>query len=347
MATWHVIILILGIAAFFRDLAVLPALFGYVRGARVRDIEKEATPRMRLLVQAAGGQPGLEENVIAALRQNYPPFQARFLHDDGDSAAANAIRAAQEAVTDLAGDVGAPPRRLAAVSGGVRPDPLFLRDIAHSLAEAEWVGLPTVLIGAKGRGAQLLALTVNVDLLAMVVMGDGRWLPTGALGTRAGNVEDEESLAEHLDDGLIEGPGEIGRRPVVAPAPTLATLTESRDEIAARMRPLKALAPVLFHLWGVHSMAPALLLLATPSGGGWATIILFGLLLLTRLISTVLVDARLCRDLSTIRALAQLPFLWFVEPAAYWVAWRSKSEEQEGEGEESEAEGEADVRAPA
>jgi len=343
MATWHVCILVLGVFALLRDLAILPALIGYVRGARVRDIEKEATPRMRLLVRARGGQVGLEENVVAALRQNYPPFQVRFLHDAGDAAAESAVRAAQEAVTDLADDDAAPPRRLAAVSGGVRPDPLFLRDVAHSLAEGEWVGFPSVLVGATGRAAQLLALTVNVDLLAAVLMGDGRWLPTAALGAHADSVGDETSLANHLDHGLIEGPGAIGRRPLLAPAPTLATLAESRDEIAARMRPLKAHAPVLFHLWGVHAMAPALLLLATPSGGGRVTLILFLLLLLTRLVSTAIVDIKLCRDLSTIRALVQLPILWFIEPAAWWVAWRSKHDEEDERGEGQEAEGKAEA----
>ena len=117
----------------------------------------------------------------------------------------------------------------------------------------------------------------------------------------------------------------LGRRPVVTRAPEKETLAEARDEIAARMRPLKTHAPVLFHLWGAHALAPLLCVLALPTG-----LVLLGpflLLLLTRLLTTALIDLRLCRDLSTIRALKQLPLLWIHEPLAWWTAWTKSGTE--------------------
>ena len=328
MAILHGLVLLIAIVAILRDVALLPALIGYLRGTRVRDFEKEATPRMRLLVQAKGGLPDGPENAVAALRQNYPPFQAAFFFAEEDQEAAAAAQAAREAVTDLAGDDAEPPRLIAAVSAAARPDPLFLRDVAHTLIDNEWVGFPSVVVGAEGRGAQLVALTANVERFGAMLMGDGRFLPTAALGARATLVEDEATLVEHLDQGAMEGPGCLGRRPLQVRSPEPTTIAGARDEIAARMRPLKRHAPVLFHLWGVHAIAPALCLLALPTGGVWTMLAPFLLLLLTRVATTLLVDLKLCRDLSTTRALKRLPLLWIHEPLAWWAAFAKRETEK-------------------
>ena len=184
MVLLHGLVLLVAVVALLRDLALLPALFGYLRGTRVRDFEKEPTPRMRLLVRLRGEHTGLEENALAALRQNYPPFQARFVHADDDEAAADAARAAHEAVTDLAGDDADAPQFIAAVSGATRPDPLFLRDVAHGLIENDWVSMPSVLVGAEGRAAQLVALTTNVAWFGAVLDG-GRSFPADGRDRRS------------------------------------------------------------------------------------------------------------------------------------------------------------------
>ena len=87
--------------ALLRSLAGTVASRRYLRRANVRSIPKGPTPPIPLLKPVYGEEEGLEENLGATLRQNYPDFEVLFLHEREDDPALAAVHAAMRRVPDV------------------------------------------------------------------------------------------------------------------------------------------------------------------------------------------------------------------------------------------------------
>ena len=79
--------LAVGGLAVLRQAVGLALLLRFLRRARVASIPKGPTPPLTLIKPLYGADPGLEENLVATLRQNYPEFEVLFVHERPDDPA--------------------------------------------------------------------------------------------------------------------------------------------------------------------------------------------------------------------------------------------------------------------
>lgn len=278
--------LVLGGLALARHALLLPPFLLYLRRARVSSIPKGPTPPISL-VKPLRDVPGLEENLVATLRQNYPEFEVVF--EGGDEAARAAAEAAARAVPDV--PVRSEPGHGIVVRAGpsVRPDPLHLRDVANGLAAAGAVSFVPVLFGMRSFGARLAGLLADTELLLAAVAGRGKALTGETVAARG---------------GAPKGAG-LARRAERLFAPDAGPATVIR---AARR--LRTTLPVPHALALVSSLAPALLLAAPTAAGLW----MLAAHTAVRALVAAIVDLRFCWDRSLARALPLLPLLWVYEP---------------------------------
>jgi ceramide glucosyltransferase len=199
-----------GIAAALRYAVALPLLFRYLRRARVRAIPKGPTPPLSLLKPVYGAVPGLTENLVASLRQYYPALQVVFVHERPDDPALDSVAAARAMVPDVdamvlcdrAEDAANPKAAVliaahararhglvVAADADVRPDPLWLRDVANGLAEGDAVSFVPVTFGARTFWARLVALTFNSEGLLGVIASRGRAVTGATIGVRREALE--------------------------------------------------------------------------------------------------------------------------------------------------------------
>jgi hypothetical protein len=159
METLGWVALALGVASLLRTVAALPAFRSWLRRGRVRDFTAGETPPISI---RTAGPPN------AFLRQNYPDYE---------------VIADSPADTDVPVHVGGEPRHeiLLLANPALRPDPLFLRDVA----DGGRVAFIPVVCGAKSVRGRLLALAANTDaMLNALLFGAG--FARGAACTAAG-----------------------------------------------------------------------------------------------------------------------------------------------------------------
>jgi hypothetical protein len=279
MSALDVVAYAVGAVALLRGVVGLAFLHDFIRGAALKSIPKGPMPPLSVIVAARGDEPGLDENLQATLRQNYPKFELLLLQpEDGSVEAPEGVPDVE--IRSVRGDPLKEARyesRLFSDSRA-RPDPLYLRDAANGLQVASEVVFVPVLFGMRSLWSRLVALVVNTELApGMLMARAGATAPT----TRA-----------------IRSAG--GRAVLARRAVRLFCPRGRLRDAATAFRP--AAIPTAF--------APLLLLLA----GAWG---LLAALLLLRLLVAVAVDFRFCWDRSLVRSLPLLPLLWLLEPLGW------------------------------
>jgi ceramide glucosyltransferase len=343
--------LIAGSAAAARYVAGLFLLVRYLRRSRLRAIPAGPTPPLSLLKPLHGLEPDLESNLSASLRQNYPGFEVLFLSERADDPAGAVADAVVAEVPDVevrrlsglaagsgnpkaillsAGQVAARHEILVAADSDVRPDPLYLRDAANALANAEAVSFLPVLFGARGLWARAASLFWNTDGFLTLLLAGGKITNGATIGVRRATLERAGGFlgvatAGADDHALGRALRDAGARPALSRRPARVRAPEDpwRDQLAwvvRRLRVVSSGAPLGWFAFLPPALAPGLLLataLATPHGGA----ALAGLLALTaaRGLVAVAVDLRFVWDRSLLGALPLLPLLWVAEPAG-WLA---------------------------
>lgn len=348
----------LGGAALLRQLLGLLCLARYLRRARVASIPKGETPPISLLKPLYGEDPGLLENLEATLRQNYPGFEVLFLHERPDDPAAAIADAAMSRVPDvparriegrdpvavnpkvavvLRGEAEARHGILAVADSDVRPDPLYLRDVANALAEADAVSFLPVVFGMRGFWARLGGLLFDTEAILSILLGRGRVMTGATIGIRrealakvGGYRAVKDRIAEDYSMGeLLRGAGcrlALARRAARLYAPG-GGLRETARQAVRWARTVRSTAPLIYALALPLSAAPLLLLFE----GGCIALLLLALHTFVRASVALLVDFRFCWDRSLVRTLWLLPLLWILEPlnllAGLWgstVDWRGR-----------------------
>jgi len=342
--------LVCGAAALLRHAAALPLLLRYLARARVSRIPRGPTPPLSLLKPLYGAEPGLEENLVATLRQNYPAFEVLFLHERPEDPARGAARAAAARVPDvpvrflagrddsasnpkvavlLRGEAEAREEILVASDSDIRPDPLFLRDVANGLAERDLVFFPPVLFGAASAAARLNALFVNVEGFLSILLAGGRFVVGATIGVRrealraAGGYR---AVADRIADDADLGrafrragrPAALARRAARCHAPG-GSLREVASQTARWARTVRTAAPLLYLAALPVAFAPVALLAHAIAGGGAPPLLALLLHSLVRASVAAAVEFRFVWDRSLLRAIPLLPLLWIVEPAV-WIA---------------------------
>jgi len=329
------------VAALLRQGAGVLCLARYLSRARVASIPRGATPPISLLKPLYGEDPGLLANLEATLRQNYPDFEVLFLHERPDDPAASAADEAMRRVPDvparliegrdplaenpkvavvLKGEAEARHGLLAVADSDVRPDPLYMRDIANGLAEADAVSFVPVLFGMRGFWAKLGGLLFDTEAVLSVLLGAGRLMTGATVGVRkdaltkvGGYRAVADRIAEDYGLGvLLRRAGcrlTLARRAARLHSPG-GGFRETARQALRWTRTVRSAAPVVYGLSLPLSAAPLLLLYM-----GSATALLALLLhTLVRAVVAVLLDFRFCWDRSLVRALPLLPLLWVFEP---------------------------------
>jgi ceramide glucosyltransferase len=356
MIGW-VILWIAGLALLRQLLGIL-CLARFLRRARVSSIPKGETPPISLLKPLYGEDPGLLENLEATLRQNYPDFEVLFLHERPDDPAAAVADGAMARVPDvparriLGRDAAAANPKVAVVLRGeavarfgivavadsdVRPDPLYLRDIANGLADADAVSFVPVVFGMRGLWARLGGLLFDTEAVLTVLLGQGRAMTGSTVGIRRDALRKvggfravADRIAEDYSMGvLLRRAGcrvALARRAARLHAPG-GGFTETGRQAVRWARTVRTTAPLLYALALPLSTAPLLLLFH----GGATALLLLLLHTLARAAVALLVDFRFCWDRSLVRALPLLPLLWIAEPlnllaglAGSTVDWRGR-----------------------
>lgn len=329
----------------------LPLLFRYLRRARVRAIPRGPTPPISLLKPVYGEDPALEENLVATLRQNYPEFEVLVCHERAEDPALRAVEAARRAVPDVAvrtvagrdaqaanpkaavlihGEAHARHGIVAAADSDVRPDPLYLRDIANGLTDADAVSFAPVHFGMRTFWMRVMGLYVDTDAFLTILLA-GRHVTTGAtIGVRRealARIGGFRAVADAAADDHALGRAlarsgcrlALARRAARVHAPGGDFGTTLRW-IARWTRVVRSASPLVFWLSLPPAAAPPLLLAASVAaeGAGRALGLLL-LLTLLRAVVAVIVDFRFCWDRSLVRALPLLPLLWIFE-AVGWLS---------------------------
>jgi len=342
--------LILGTLALVRAVWGLLVLMRFLRRARVRSIPKGPTPPISLLKPVFGAEPGLEENLVATLRQNYPEFEVLILHERPDDPALRAADAAAAQVPDvtvrrLAGREEAQNPKVAVLLRGarearhdivvsadsdVRPDPLYLRDIANGLDDADAVSFVPVLFGMRTLGARLMALLINTDGVCSIIASRGQFTTGCTIGVRrealdriggygavADAIADDYALGEALKQAGCKLA--LARRAARVYTPGVGP-RETAAWVARWSRTVRSAAPWLHAAMLPAALAPGLLLLTCITGPFRGPAIgLLATLTLLRALVAVIVDARFCWDYTLLRSIPLLPLLWIFEPVG-WLA---------------------------
>lgn len=328
--------------ALLRQLLGLFCLARYLRRARVASIPRGPTPGISLLKPLYGEDPGLLENLEATLRQNYPDFEVLFLHERPDDPAAATADAAMARVPDvparriqghdpdaanpkiavvLRGEAEARHGILAVADSDVRPDPLYLRDIANALAAADAVSFVPVVFGMRGFWSRLGGLLFDTEAVLSVLLGFGRVMTGATVGIRrealakvGGFRAVADRIAEDYSMGiLLRRAGcrlAVARRAARLYAPG-GGLRETARQAVRWARTVRSTAPAIYALALPLSTAPLLLLCR----GDAFALLLLGLHTLVRASVALLVDFRFCWDRSLVRTLPLLPLLWILEPS--------------------------------
>ena len=331
----------IGGAAVVRQILGLACLARYLRGARVAAIPKGPTPPVSLLKPLYGEDPGLALNLEATLRQNYPDFEVLFLHERPDDPAAAIADAAMARVPDVAarrilgrdpeaanpkvavvlrGEAVARHGILAVADSDVRPDPLYLRDIANGLQDADAVSFLPVVFGMRGFWARLGGLLFDTEAVLSILLGGGRVMTGATVGIRrealakvGGFRAVADRIAEDYSMGeLLRRAGcrlALARRAARLYAPG-GGLRETGRQAVRWARTVRSAAPHLYALALPLSAAPLLLLCRMDA----TALLLLALHTVLRAAVALLVDFRFCWDRSLVRALPLLPLLWILEP---------------------------------
>ena len=339
--------LVAGGMALLRHAAGIGLLLRYVRRARVRTIPPGPTPPISLLKPLYGDEPGLEENLRATLRQNYPEFEVLFLHERPDDPAVAVAQRVLREVPDVDARFvqgrapgfanpkaavlarGAAEARhgiLAAADSDVRPDPLCLRDVAHGLAGAVLVSFVPVVFGTRGFWSRVAGLVVDTEGFLSLLLAGGQASTGATIGVRREALEAAggfEAVGDAAADDYALGLAFRSKRLRLALARRAARLhappTGRRDTMrwAVRWaRVVRTAAPGVYALGLALSLVPLLLLaaalLSPYAGAAWT---LLAAHTAARAVVAVAVDLRFCWDGSLVRSLHLLPLLWVLEPA--------------------------------
>jgi ceramide glucosyltransferase len=307
----------------------------------VSSIPKGETPGLSLLKPLYGEDPGLLDNLEATLRQNYPDFEVLFLHERPDDPAIAAADAAMRRVPDvparriqgrdpdaanpkvavvLRGEAVARHRIVAVADSDVRPDPLYLRDVANGLAGADAVSFVPVVFGMRGFWARLGGLLFDTEAVISVLLGRGRVMTGATIGIRREALDRvggfravADRIAEDYSMGvLLRRAGlrlALARRAARLHAPG-GGFRETGGQALRWARTVRSAAPLLYATALPLSAAPLLLLLH----GGSAALAALALHTAIRASVALLLDFRFCWDRSLVRALPLLPLLWIFEP---------------------------------
>ncbi|MHC4972918.1 MAG: glycosyltransferase [Planctomycetota bacterium] len=348
MTAFAVTALVLGAVAVLRQVVGLAAVLRYARRARLRSIPAGPTPSLSLIKPLYGADPGLEENLVATLRQNYPEFEVLFVHERADDPALAAVDAAMRAAPDVAArklagrDAGAANPKVAVLLRGeaearheilvtadadVRPDPLYLRDVANGLADADLVSFLPVFFGMRTFWARAVGLLLDTDSLLPLFVANGRVATGSTIGVRKEVLErigGYRAVADWIADdyGLGRAVQRAGGRLALARRPARlympgGGLGESAGWGVRWLRTVRSTVPAAYVALLLVAFAPLLLLagaLATPYAA--PALWLLGAHTVGRALAAILIDLRFCRDGSLLRSLHLLPLLWFLEPAA-------------------------------
>ena len=345
MQALTVLALVVGALALARSLWGLALFVRFLLGARVRVMPNGPTPPISVLKPVYGAEPGLEENLVATLRQNYPEFELLVLHERPDDDALPAVDAAAAQVPDvpvrrIAGREEAANPKVAVLMRGerearydilaqsdsdVRPDPLYLRDIGIGLEGADVVSFVPVMFGMKTFGAHLMAWLVNTDGLCAILMARGQ-ITTGctiavrreALRRIGGYGAVADAMADDYALGVaLRRAGcklALAKRAARLHTPGEGFLATVRW-VARWSRTVRGAAPWLHFLSLPTAIAPLLLLVSATR----PSLRMLAALTLIRVVIAFAVDIRICWDRSMVPGLVYLPLLWILEPLG-WLA---------------------------
>ncbi|MHC4134757.1 MAG: glycosyltransferase [Planctomycetota bacterium] len=348
MTAFAVVALVVGAVAVLRQVVGLGMALRYVRRARLRSIPEGPTPPLSLIKPLYGDDPGLEQNLVATLRQNYPEFEVLFVHERADEPALAAADAAARAVPDVSvrkvlgrdadaanpkvavlvrGEAEARHGILVAADADVRPDPLYLRDVANGLADADLVSFLPVFFGMRTFWARAVGLLLDTDSLLPLFVANGRVATGSTIGVRKEALErigGYRAVADRIADDYALGVAvkRAGGRLVLARRPARLYMPgggfgESTGWGVRWLRTVRSTVPAAYLALLFVALAPLLLLvcaLTTPSHV--PALWLLGAHTVGRALAATLIDLRFCRDGSLLRSLHLLPLLWFLEPAA-------------------------------
>ena len=332
--------------ALLRYAVGIAALRRFIRRADLRGIEKGPTPPLSLLKPLYGGEDALEENLVATLRQNYPDFEVLFLHEREDDPALEAVEAACARVADVdvrkvagrAPDAANPKAAvlirgqqearhgiLAAADADVRPDPLYLRDIANGLAESDAVSFVPVLFGMRSLAARAMALLVNTDGFLTQVMARGAFTTGATIAVKRDALERAggyRAVANAIADDYALGKALKAAGCTLGLARRAARIHAPEGGLGWAMRWLRTVrssAPLLY-LSALPMLAAPILLVAV-SLRYRAALIPLALLALAQVSVAVAIDLRFVWDRSLVRSLWLLPLVWLAAPLAWLIGW--------------------------
>jgi len=338
--------LVAGAVSLLRYLVSAPFFVRYLRRARVRSIPKGETPPISLIKPVYGDEPGLEERLVATLRQNYPVFEVIFVHERRDDPALRAVEAASRRVPDvsvrtvagreidaanpktaviLRGAAVARYDLVATADSDVHPDPLYLRDIANGLAEHDLVSFVPVFFGMRTIWARLVGLLYDTDPILAVIVSGGNMTTGSTIGVRREALEavgGYEVVADKAADDYALGVAfrEAGRRVGLARRAARVHMPGGgfRDTLRFLLRwgrVIRTAAPFHF-LVSVPLLATPLLLVLTALLTRFHAAALWMLLghALARGLVAIAIDLRFAWDRSLVRALPLLPLGWLWEP---------------------------------
>ncbi len=363
------IVSIVAAGAALRYALGLVAIVSWARRGRLDRLTNGDLPPISLVKPLYGAAPGLEANLEATLRQNYPEFEVLFAYERPDDPAlppARAAVAAVQATTQAGSDIAitwvnertdatnpkvavlvpavarASYDIVVAADDDVRPDPLYLRDIAAALENADAVSMAPVLVGTKTWPTRLAALAVNTDGLSSIVLARGRAVTGSTIGLTRTALEKSggwATVAQHIADDYSFGQVlhragcrvALARRPARLDSPG-GTLGETASWMLRWARTVKSAAPLWFFTAALFSVSPLVLLVLgclTPFKAVAFT--LLATITLLRAAIAFVVEIRFCRDTTMARAIPLLPLLWFVEPWGLFrallgntVVWRGR-----------------------
>lgn len=348
MTAFAVGALVLGAVAVLRQAVGLAMALRFARRANPRSIPAGPTPPLSLLKPLYGDEPGLEENLVATLRQNYPEFEVLFVHERADDPALAAADAAMRAVPDVEarkiagrdadvanpkvavlvrGEAQARHGILVSADADVRPDPLYLRDVANGLEDADLVSFLPVFFGMRTFWARTVGLLLDTDSLLPLFVADGRVVTGSTIGVRREVLERAggyRAVADRIADDFELGRAvqraggrlALARRPARLFMPG-GGLGESVGWGVRWLRTVRSTLPAAYVALLLVAFAPLLLVVALlvspyPAAALWLLVVHT----VGRAAAAALVDLRFCRDGSLLRSLHLLPLLWFLEPAA-------------------------------
>ena len=342
METLAWIAIALGAGSLLRTVRALVRLRPWLRGGRVRDFVAGATPPMSVLKPVYGDEPRLTENLTATLAQNYPDFEVLFLHERENDPALAAVEAARAAITDvdtrvlegaetdaanpkvgtvLRGEAAAKHDILVVADADAEVDPLWLRDIAHALEDADAAAFVPVYAGATTWFGRVVSLLKNTDGVMTAMVGAGDRLSGATIAVKRPALERVggwRAVKDAMADDAAMGAAlyKSGAKLALARRAQRVGIPDvDLAHVLRRLRTMRSAAPGPYLLGLVASFTPLLLLTAAVFAGSAIATAMLVVHALVRVELAISMDLRFARDGATIRALPSLPLLWFLEPA--------------------------------